>query len=431
MKLSHLLKTCALAVFGCVLALSLSVLAGDLGMAETSFLAAAARQKTEDQESLQSESGEDDRTRITDTTQLPYSAICRLHLVFEDEQGKEHGYAGSGYVIDSYTIATCAHCLYDHEHGYGWLKGICIEPGRNDSLRPFGSYEIEDVDHFAVEEEWLESADENSDFGLIVLHTDIAKQTGTLSLSANGENAQLTHLAGYPSAWKGNKVSGIPLEAKGGEATVKKRCLESDVYGSSGQSGSPIFNEKNEVIATYAYEYIYADRRGGPMIDAKRLSWIEANSTPARIEEKHDAAVQGSPVYRLYNPNSGEHFYTADKIEQSTLLEAGWEDEGIAWHSPVSSDAVWVYRLYNPGTGDHHYTLDLEEYASLGRKGWKKEGSCWMASASKNDGLEAVYRLYNPNAAAGAHHFSQDLHEAKSLHALGWKDENIAFYVCP
>lgn len=35
-------------------------------------------------------------------------------------------------------------------------------------------------------------------------------------------------------------------------------------------------------------------------------------------------------MYRLYNPNSGEHFYTGYTSEKNHLVEVGWKDEGIA-----------------------------------------------------------------------------------------------------
>ena len=37
-------------------------------------------------------------------------------------------------------------------------------------------------------------------------------------------------------------------------------------------------------------------------------------------------------MYRLYNPNSGEHFYTASKGERNHLISLGWNDEGIGWY---------------------------------------------------------------------------------------------------
>ena len=34
-------------------------------------------------------------------------------------------------------------------------------------------------------------------------------------------------------------------------------------------------------------------------------------------------------MYRLYIPNSGEHFYTANAAENDFLVSVGWNDEGI------------------------------------------------------------------------------------------------------
>ena len=69
------------------------------------------------------------------------------------------------------------------------------------------------------------------------------------------------------------------------------------------------------------------------------------------------------PVRRMYNPNSGEHFYTVDTREQYSLCEAGWRDEGVAWYAPMTGD--WVYRMYNPNAGDHFYTTDRHEAGVL------------------------------------------------------------------
>jgi hypothetical protein len=37
-------------------------------------------------------------------------------------------------------------------------------------------------------------------------------------------------------------------------------------------------------------------------------------------------------MYRLYNPNTGEHFYTGSKREGNKLVDVGWNYEGIAWY---------------------------------------------------------------------------------------------------
>lgn len=107
-------------------------------------------------------------------------------------------------------------------------------------------------------------------------------------------------------------------------------------------------------------------------------------------------------VYRLYNPNSGEHFYTPDLSEARHLRRVGWREEQIGWFAPNFHTGAPVYRLYNPNAGDHHYTMNSYEAAHLVSVGWRDEGVAFV-SAFSNHPRVPIYRLYNPNAKAGAH----------------------------
>lgn len=40
----------------------------------------------------------------------------------------------------------------------------------------------------------------------------------------------------------------------------------------------------------------------------------------------------GIEMHRLYNPNSGEHFYTANTKKRDALVSRGWREEGIGWY---------------------------------------------------------------------------------------------------
>ena len=130
-------------------------------------------------------------------------------------------------------------------------------------------------------------------------------------------------------------------------------------------------------------------------------------------------------MHRMYNPNSGEHFYTKETAERDHLVSVGWNYEGTAWYSPKSSSNP-VYRLYNPNAGDHHYTLDAKEKDELVKLGWRYEGIGWY-SASKSNG-QAIHRQYNPNAVAGAHNFTTDENERDFLINNGWSHEGVAWY---
>lgn len=129
-------------------------------------------------------------------------------------------------------------------------------------------------------------------------------------------------------------------------------------------------------------------------------------------------------MYRLYNPNSGEHFYTASTAERNNLTDVGWVYEGIGWIAPKSSESP-VYRLYNPNAGDHHYTLDASERDMLASVGWVYEGAGWC---SDDNETIPIYRQYNPNAVAGAHNFTTDPSERDMLVREGWVDEGVAWY---
>ena len=129
-------------------------------------------------------------------------------------------------------------------------------------------------------------------------------------------------------------------------------------------------------------------------------------------------------MYRLYNPNSGEHFYTANDSEWDNLVNLGWRYEGIGWYAPESSNTP-VYRLYNPNTGDHHFTTSSSERQMCIDAGWKDENIGWYSDDTKSIPL---YREYNPNVAVGTHNYTSNQSEHENLVSLGWRDEGIGWY---
>lgn len=137
--------------------------------------------------------------------------------------------------------------------------------------------------------------------------------------------------------------------------------------------------------------------------------------------ESPDDSGDTLAMYRLYNPNSGEHFYTANEEEKNNLVDVGWRYEGIAWYAPKVGEPV--YRLYNGNAGDHHYTLDEKEKDMLINVGWKYEGIAWYSG-----GDVPLYRAYNPNAIAGSHHYTIDSQEIDNLVDVGWRYEGVAWY---
>ena len=142
--------------------------------------------------------------------------------------------------------------------------------------------------------------------------------------------------------------------------------------------------------------------------------------SPTMVHAEEDVVA----MYHLYNPNSGEHFYTNDPAEKERNVKAGWSDEGIGWYAPSKSNKP-VYRLYNVNAGDHHYTMNAAEKDTLVNLGWKYEGIGWYSDEQER---VALYRQYNPNAKSGSHNYTTSKSENDYLVSIGWHAEDIGWY---
>ncbi len=153
---------------------------------------------------------------------------------------------------------------------------------------------------------------------------------------------------------------------------------------------------------------------------------MDASPAVPTVEGNHAVIADTVDMHRLYNPNSGEHFYTASPFERDSVVAAGWSYEGVGWIAPVTSDFP-VFRVYNPNAGDHHYTMSAFERDQLLSVGWNDEGIGWYSADS---GGIAVLRQYNPNAATGTHNYTTSEFENDYLASVGWNAEGIGWYAC-
>ncbi len=354
--------------------------------------------------------GEDSRTPVNNPSQRPYSSIARLVITFSNGQQ----FAGTGFLVSPDTLLTAGHCIYDLDYGFGQARTITAV---------FDNQTENNADHvYTAKEVFVPSGYINSDdgdtdydFGLIRLHEPVEDTSRVVRVSTfdAGISRQNLLLAGFPYSNSVPVEEQKMLEARGiTDHIIGRRTLMHYIDSASGQSGSPMLDSKNNVVAIHTFARSSEEINGGTAIDSYVLAYV------------HQAARTQPPVYRLYNPNSGEHFYTPNYSELVFLVEAGWKDEGLAWYS--QDGGAPIYRVYNPNAGDHHYTSDRSEVEFLVDAGWQDEGIGWY-SADQSQGME-VYRVYNPNAISGAHHFTMDANERDMLVQSGWSDEKTAFY---
>ncbi len=137
--------------------------------------------------------------------------------------------------------------------------------------------------------------------------------------------------------------------------------------------------------------------------------------------------IAGLDIYRLYNENTGEHFYTSGSNEKDALVQAGWVFEGVGWVAPTEGEPV--YRLYNPNAdgGDHYYTINREEADSLVALGWLMDNDAKPVFYS--GGEINLYSAYNPNAKSGAHNYTTNRAEQDALIGAGWMYDQVAWKV--
>lgn len=204
---------------------------------------------------------------------------------------------------------------------------------------------------------------------------------------------------------------GIVVSRNGSESIT---AIEGNTSVSSDDNGGAVMERVREYGAVGSSWYIMGF--GRPAYECQD----DAKAEPSMGLRRIDIPEGDYPVYRLYNANTGEHFFTSDAVEHDELVRLGWNDEGIGW-TGADTGAV-VYRMYNPVAGDHMYTMSYDEAKRLEDAGWAYEGSVF---ASGRDGYP-VYRLYNPNS--GRHMFTPVEAERDKLMLLGWDDEGIAFF---
>jgi Lyzozyme M1 (1,4-beta-N-acetylmuramidase) len=152
-------------------------------------------------------------------------------------------------------------------------------------------------------------------------------------------------------------------------------------------------------------------------IDYKNVFVASSSPSPAPSNSRD--------IYRLYNVNTGEHFYTENFYEFQSLSAHGWRYEGIGWKASESGTAI--YRVYNPNSkgGDHYYTKSKWEAQQLVNKGWRWDNN--GSPAFYSSGNTKVYVAYNPNAVSGSHNYTTNVYEQNNLLNHGWKFGSVAW----
>ena len=147
--------------------------------------------------------------------------------------------------------------------------------------------------------------------------------------------------------------------------------------------------------------------------------------------KKKETDPRFGTLYRLYNPYTHEHFFTAETVENDNLVRLGWKSEGGVGYIYKHAEKGGVYRLYNPTTGEHHYTMNEDEVATCVKAGWKNEGVKWFSAQDKEVTLNKLYSMYNPYEKKFYHHYTADAQEIEQMVKAGWRKEEVKWCTLP
>jgi ELWxxDGT repeat protein len=170
--------------------------------------------------------------------------------------------------------------------------------------------------------------------------------------------------------------------------------------------------------------------------DAVGATIERSNATGTIVDDDPATTPASTPMYRLYNAHTLEHLYTTDANEWAVLGARDWQAEGIAFRVLDATGArggqltTPLFRLYEPGTGQHLWSTDTNEVLTLSsRPEWFYEGITGYLLPDIGNGTAALYRMRLD--APPLHLWTTDLNEYDVLATLGWTPEGILGHALP
>ena len=172
-------------------------------------------------------------------------------------------------------------------------------------------------------------------------------------------------------------------------------------------------------------------------------NWYSANDINALVSiwgaestSITSMAATSSPVYRFYNSQNGEHFYTSSPGEKDVLIgqyASVLNYEGVAFNAPVQGDQA-LYRFIKHGTSQHQFTASNSERDALiadPKSGYVFEGvACNVYTASSAPlGATAVFGFLDSGSGQYFYTASAAERAAVASGVPAWKDQGAKFFI--
>lgn len=178
----------------------------------------------------------DERQPVTQTTSVPWRAICQLEI--RRQTGVKA--VGTGWFAGPRTVVTAGHCLFDPRNG-GYATEVLVVPGRQGNAAPLGFDRAIDLH---VHPQWVRTHDSAWDIAALTMRdTALGGLAGYFDIGVFPDevlNMHLVNNGGYPV--DGQKPYGTMWSGFGRIERMTDEYLYYQIDTSEGQSGSPIFH---------------------------------------------------------------------------------------------------------------------------------------------------------------------------------------------
>ena len=222
--------------------------------------------------------GGDNRTKVTNTISLPYSAIAFVAATFVNSiTGEPYISYGTAWMISDDAAATAAHVIYHETDGWATnvlvIPGLCYDPPVLMQMGYlFGPYGYAAATELVVSTQWHDSASLNHDWGVLRLNSSIGNSSGYLGFQfcsynlfdsnlEEDENLRSITLSGYAgdrnnltdsSAFNDEYFQYVSSGEIVGDTTENVsiptyRKLEYRADTTGGQSGAPVLYEGKSI----------------------------------------------------------------------------------------------------------------------------------------------------------------------------------------
>ncbi|MEB8141400.1 trypsin-like serine peptidase [Mammaliicoccus sciuri] len=255
--------------------------------------------------------GPDDRKIVKDISKMPNRSIVFIKSYIDDRRY----YSGTGFMIDDYKVITAAHVITSELLDYP-VRKIIIEAGYKDEKATFGTANVIKA---YVTPEWKNFRNHFFDMALLIIDKPLGKELGKLNIIDEATLGEFISTTGYPGSNKNNidKIKkGNQYYSSGKIVNITKNKIYYDSDTEPGQSGSPVFNINNDVIAIHTRGFNEDDTykyNSGIRLSSTNIETINQWNNELKIEDFNKYIYINHKNVKVWKDLNFNELYKNDK----------------------------------------------------------------------------------------------------------------------